>query len=76
MSPFTVVFIVFLVLKLTDVIAWSWWFVTMPLWGVGVFAVACFALAGVLKSVAHVWDAVEAKRRAARMQKALEKEKG
>jgi hypothetical protein len=25
-------FIVFLVLKLTGVIAWSWWWVTAPLW--------------------------------------------
>jgi len=25
-------FITFLVLKLTDVIAWSWWWVTAPLW--------------------------------------------
>ena len=28
------VFIVFLVLKLTKVIDWSWWWVTAPLWGV------------------------------------------
>ena len=27
----TVVFIVFLILKLTDVIDWSWWWVTSPL---------------------------------------------
>ncbi len=27
-----VLFIVFLVLKLTGVIAWSWWWVTAPLW--------------------------------------------
>lgn len=26
-------FIVFLVLKLTDTIDWSWWWVTSPLWG-------------------------------------------
>lgn len=25
-------FIVFLVLKLTNAIAWSWWWVTAPLW--------------------------------------------
>jgi len=24
--------IVFIVLKLTDVIAWSWWMVTSPMW--------------------------------------------
>ena len=28
----TILFIVFLVLKLTDVIDWSWWWVTAPLW--------------------------------------------
>ena len=27
-------FLVFLVLKLTHVIDWSWWWVTAPLWGV------------------------------------------
>ena len=28
----TALFLVFLVLKLTNTITWSWWFVTMPLW--------------------------------------------
>lgn len=28
----TILFIVFLVLKLTDVIDWSWWWITAPLW--------------------------------------------
>lgn len=27
-----ILFIVFLILKLTDVIDWSWWWVTAPLW--------------------------------------------
>lgn len=27
-----IVFIVFLVLKLTGTITWSWWLVTLPLW--------------------------------------------
>ena len=27
-----ILFIVFLVLKLTKVISWSWWLVTAPLW--------------------------------------------
>lgn len=31
--PFcTILFIVFLVLKLTNVINWSWWWITAPLW--------------------------------------------
>lgn len=28
----SVLFLVFLVLKLTNVIDWSWWWVTAPLW--------------------------------------------
>lgn len=28
----TILFVVFLVLKLTHVIDWSWWWVTAPLW--------------------------------------------
>lgn len=28
----TLLFVVFLVLKLTNVIDWSWWWVTAPLW--------------------------------------------
>lgn len=32
MSLPTVLFVVFLVLKLTGTIDWSWWWVTSPLW--------------------------------------------
>ena len=28
-----ILFVVFLVLKLTGQITWSWWWVTAPLWG-------------------------------------------
>lgn len=28
----TLLFLVFLVLKLTNVITWSWWWITAPLW--------------------------------------------
>ena len=28
----TLLFLVFLVLKLTGVIGWSWWLITAPLW--------------------------------------------
>ena len=30
-------FLLFLTLKLTNVIDWSWWWVTAPLWGVFAF---------------------------------------
>jgi hypothetical protein len=31
-SPMWVLFLVFLCLKLTGTIMWSWWIVTLPLW--------------------------------------------
>ncbi len=37
-------FLVFLVLKLTGVIAWSWWWVTSPFWiplGLALAAIFC-----------------------------------
>lgn len=32
LGTFSVMFLLFLVLKLTGVITWSWWWVTSPLW--------------------------------------------
>ena len=46
-----VVFIIFLVLKLTDTVDWSWLMVTLPLWfpiiaglTIGIFAVICYLI--------------------------------
>jgi len=42
-----IVFIVFLILKLTDNIDWSWWWVTSPLWipiGIGVLVLLLIKL--------------------------------
>lgn len=41
-------FLVFLVLKLTDTIDWSWWWVTAPLWIPAAFALAIFAVIGTI----------------------------
>lgn len=39
----TILFVVFLVLKLTETIDWSWWWVTAPLWiPVGLVLVIAF----------------------------------
>jgi hypothetical protein len=52
----TVLFLIFLVLKLTDNIDWSWWIVTAPLWGpwaliavVGVIAALIAIIAGIFQ---------------------------
>lgn len=42
-----VLFVVFLILKLTGVIAWSWLWVTSPLW-IGLVLAIVFTVLGVL----------------------------
>ena len=45
---FGALFLVFLTLKLTNVINWSWWWVTAPLWGgaalILAFLMLCFVV--------------------------------
>ena len=41
-------FIVFLVLKLTGVIAWSWWWVTCPLWAPLAIALGILLVVGLV----------------------------
>jgi hypothetical protein len=47
-------FLVFLVLKLTDVIDWSWWWVTAPLWVPLAVVAVILAFIGVIMLVAKV----------------------
>ena len=60
--PAFILFCIFLVLKLTHYIHWSWWFITMPLYagvaliiafvvGAVLFATVIVALAGILDSI-------------------------
>lgn len=44
-------FVVFLVLKLTGTIDWSWWWVTSPLWIPSALALVLFGFAVVIGSV-------------------------
>lgn len=39
---YNILFVVFLVLKLTGFIDWSWWWVTCPLWGPWALIIAIF----------------------------------
>ena len=41
-----VLFIVFLILKLTSTITWSWWWVTAPLWGPLFFCIGLYVILG------------------------------
>jgi hypothetical protein len=43
---FTCMFLIFLTLKLCDVIQWSWWWVTAPLWGPLLVVIALLMIVG------------------------------
>lgn len=47
MGIFGTLFIIFLILKLTNVIDWPWWLVTAPLWG-GILLYAIIFVAYIL----------------------------
>lgn len=51
----SVLFIVFLVLKLTNVITWSWWWVTAPLWMPLGLGIAILVLVGLITGLIAVF---------------------
>ena len=57
LSLSAVLFIVFLVLKLTGNINWSWWWVTSPLWIPFALVMSIFCIATVIVIVALIFGA-------------------
>jgi hypothetical protein len=49
MSFFGALTLIFIVLKLVDVIAWSWWLVLLPMWGPLLILIALALIVGALK---------------------------
>lgn len=47
-------FIVLFIFKVTGVIHWSWWIITLPLWGGFALFIALLALAGLMVGLAAV----------------------
>lgn len=45
-------FLTFLILKLTGSIAWSWWWVTAPLWGGFIIVFVFFVIAAIIVGLA------------------------
>jgi len=41
-------FLIFMILKLTHYIDWSWWYVTMPLWGGAALILAIFIIIAIM----------------------------
>ena len=56
-SVLFLLFFVFLILKLTGIIAWSWWIVTLPL-SVIIFMVMSIFLAAVIWIILNKWGLV------------------
>ena len=48
-----ILFIVFLILKLTNVIDWSWWWVTSPLWIPIAIAIVIFIFIVIFQFIIH-----------------------
>ena len=46
-----ILFLIFMTLKLTGNIDWSWWWVTAPLWAPLVLAIAIFAVIGIVVAI-------------------------
>ena len=42
-----ILFLIFMTLKLTGHITWSWWYITLPLWGPLLLLLAIFAGVGI-----------------------------
>ena len=57
--------VAFVVLKLTGVIAWSWWWVLSPLWISAGLALLVLAIVGAVLLIVHLADKRSARKRVA-----------
>ena len=57
-SPLWLLTLLFVALKLTGAISWSWWWVTVPIWGLPAFLLAAFAVVASIVMVALVVVAI------------------
>jgi uncharacterized protein (DUF983 family) len=70
-SIFTILFVVFLVLKLTGTIDWSWWLVTAPLWAPVLFIIGVLIGAGIVFAIIYGIKAIFRARRRRKYEKLL-----
>lgn len=54
-SFMSMLFLIFLTLKLTNYIDWSWWAVTAPLWGPAAVAIGLAVIVGFIYAVIAVF---------------------
>ena len=55
-------FLVFLVLKLTKVIDWSWWWITAPLWGQVALLIVTLIVVTIVLTVFRIIDRISDKK--------------
>ena len=48
-----ILFLIFMVLKLTGYITWSWWYITLPLWGPISLALVIVGIVGLVAINKH-----------------------
>ena len=53
-SPAFILFVIFLILKLTETIDWSWWWVTCPLWAGFAIIIGIWAIIGFISLLAYI----------------------
>lgn len=53
---FGLLFLVFLVLKLTGYITWSWWWVTAPLWAGFAFLLVAFVVVAIFTLIVMAFE--------------------
>lgn len=52
----TLLGVAFIILKLCNVITWSWWWVTAPLWGPLAILLAILIIMGLVLGVVTIWS--------------------
>lgn len=53
-SGCTIIFIVFLLLKVFDKVDWSWWLVTLPLWGPFALVLGILVVVGTIAGICAI----------------------
>lgn len=71
----TILFVVFLVLKLTGHIDWSWWWVTAPLWGPLAFVLVGTGVIYAYFGIRDILDGIEGNRKFRQLQREFSDEK-